>query len=660
MTKAKRPEPIAIDLEFEATSTALKNHDQKNQGKAADNPTIAFSLDDEFLNAKNERSDSNVININNIAKTQKEEVAESSFDGFEISMDDLEEVGGVHERTQATVLFNPSMLKDLEKANKAEVAPKKEAMKKEPRTDHKEKTDSRINIKIAPLGLRSAGESKDKNDQHVDLNLLDNLEMVEGIDPSSLTSEFDLNALKEQAAQEQQEQNQNFDSALEINQERPTTLEETGKLELPTADSIDLAQMEDEQASKVLVSTKANELELGSNTEIEMEISNESNQENVVDIASNVMNNMIHMDDLTQEFQINNEKHSFKNNEEENSTNEEEFSLESDAEFVDDTLEENPLDTGLFSGEKELSDPKLDFTQSEVLAQEHEKAVEENLASFDETKEFSLTDALNNDDHDTFSINDTQESISMIEEMPKLPEDAFVAESPASVVQLSDEAAKKNDFYKEIQNYRENRERIIIEESNVGAMIRELREDRDRLLLEVTQISAQFKENEQMLLSLRASLEEAKIENSILKKRQSREFDEAKYQAEVYEDKMYKALESAKIAEDKVVKLQQSIRIDFNQVKQREKELESKLELLMMDFESQVKLRDQKILDFRRKLDSLEFNLESTNLREQKAVEEKKRVEDRLTKIMKTLKHSLHTLEDEVDAPIENIGNKKR
>jgi chromosome segregation ATPase len=222
------------------------------------------------------------------------------------------------------------------------------------------------------------------------------------------------------------------------------------------------------------------------------------------------------------------------------------------------------------------------------------------------------------------------------------------------------ESSEKEDFYKQIQKYREEKEKVIIEESNVGGMIRELREDRDRLLEQVTQISAQFKEQEQTLLTLRATLEEARIENSILKKRQSKEFDEAKYQVEIYEDRMNQAIESAKLAEEKVIKLQQSIRIDFNQVKQREKELESKLELLMMDFDAQVKSRDQKILDLRRKVDSLEFNLESTNLREQKTIDEKKRVEDRLTKIMKTLKHSLHTLEDEVDVPLAKTGNKKR
>lgn len=666
MTKAKKPEPILIDLEFEATSTAIKNHAQKDQGKAVDNPTIAFSLDEDFFNTKKqEQNADNVLDLNNIAKTQKEEI-EEPFKGFDISMDDLHSVGEVHDKTQATVLFNPAMLKEAEKAKKVEA----EVHKLPPRNSPKDKTDSRINIKVKPLGLKQSETKKAKNnDDSVDLNLLDNLDMVEGLDPSSLTSEFNLKELNDSgsltapAATIQEETLESFseeetaESAIDLGEDYQATFEETGKLDLPADDSIDLNNRESDAPSKIIVAAKGNELELGEmSSEFEMEMGSEAAQPGEVDIASSVMNNMIHMDDLTQEFQIDNEKHFLKA--ETPAVVEESFELESEKNIGD----ENSLEASLFSGEKEPSDPKLDFTQSEVLAKAHEEELEELENKFEnnfedkleETKEFSLEEAMEEGEegHDTFSLN---EENSFASEMPAIPEDAFV--TGAKETRPSSE---KEDFYKQIQKYREEKEKVIIEESNVGGMIRELREDRDRLLEQVTQISAQFKEQEQMLLTLRATLEEAKIENSILKKRQSKELDEAKYQVEVYEDRMNQAIETAKIAEEKVVKLQQSIRIDFNQVKQREKELESKLELLMMDFDAQVKSRDQKILDLRRKVDSLEFNLESTNLREQKTIDEKKRVEDRLTKIMKTLKHSLHTLEDEVDAPLAKTGNKKR
>ena len=107
--------------------------------------------------------------------------------------------------------------------------------------------------------------------------------------------------------------------------------------------------------------------------------------------------------------------------------------------------------------------------------------------------------------------------------------------------------------------------------------------------------------------------------------------------------------EKSKTLQKEFDRLSQKIRIDFNKVKQREKELESQLELVTMDSQSQVKSRDMKILDLKRKIDSLEFNMENATIKEQKSREDKVRLEERLTKIMKTLRGSIKLLEDDID-----------
>jgi len=96
-------------------------------------------------------------------------------------------------------------------------------------------------------------------------------------------------------------------------------------------------------------------------------------------------------------------------------------------------------------------------------------------------------------------------------------------------------------------------------------------------------------------------------------------------------------------------RLNQKVRIDFNQVKQREKELESKLELVVMDSDSQVQTRDMKILELKRKIDSLEFNMENSSIRELKHREDKSKLEERLAKIMKTLRGSIQLIEDDLE-----------
>ena len=181
------------------------------------------------------------------------------------------------------------------------------------------------------------------------------------------------------------------------------------------------------------------------------------------------------------------------------------------------------------------------------------------------------------------------------------------------------------------------------------ATIRALREERDELLLKMKSLKGESRELEQDNLTLKANLDEAKIEISILRKRHMVEIEDLKYRTSLSEEKKSMSDEKAKLADMRREKLEQKVRIDFNQVKQREKELESKLELLSMDVESQVHSRDHKILELRRKIDALEFNMENASIKEQRSHDDKRKLEDRLNKIMKTLRHSIKNLEDDSD-----------
>ncbi len=191
------------------------------------------------------------------------------------------------------------------------------------------------------------------------------------------------------------------------------------------------------------------------------------------------------------------------------------------------------------------------------------------------------------------------------------------------------------------------------------ATIRALREEREELLLQIKNLKADSKETQQDNLTLKANLDEAKIEITILRKRHMVELEDLKYRLTMSEEKKVLADEKARQAEQRREKLEQKVRIDFNQVKQREKELESKLELLSMDVDSQVQSRDQKILELRRKIDALEFNMENASIKEQKSLDDKRKLEDRLSKMMKTLRHSIKNLEDDIDHGEEDDDHQK-
>ncbi len=181
------------------------------------------------------------------------------------------------------------------------------------------------------------------------------------------------------------------------------------------------------------------------------------------------------------------------------------------------------------------------------------------------------------------------------------------------------------------------------------ATIRQLREERATLLDEINLLKQDKKLMEQDNLGLRAELDEAKIEISILKKRHTSEVDEMKYKLRISDEKKLYAEEKAKNLQKEFDRLQHKVRMDFNQIKAREKELEGQLELAKMDSESQVTTRDKKILDLKRKIDQLEFNMENAVIKEEKSREDKQKLEDRLERIMKTLRGSIEVLEDDME-----------
>lgn len=198
------------------------------------------------------------------------------------------------------------------------------------------------------------------------------------------------------------------------------------------------------------------------------------------------------------------------------------------------------------------------------------------------------------------------------------------------------------------------------EDSNrLHATIRQLREEREELLTQIKTFKGDARELEQDNLTLKAALDESKIEISILRKRHMVEMEDFKYRLSLNEEKKALAEERARAAESKREKLEQRVRIDFNQVKQREKELETKLEMLTIDVDSQVQSRDQKILELRRKIDALEFNMENVSIKEQKSQDDKRKLEDKLNKIMKTLRHSIKNLEDDIDQATDDSQDDK-
>ena len=185
------------------------------------------------------------------------------------------------------------------------------------------------------------------------------------------------------------------------------------------------------------------------------------------------------------------------------------------------------------------------------------------------------------------------------------------------------------------------------------AIIRALRDEREALLKELQD----NKESKSRLLgenlNLEASSEELKVELSIIKRKNEEEFHEGIVGKKILKEKLLLEEEKNKRLQKDLEILGQKANIDISKIHQKEKELEGQLELLSIDSQNQISSREKKISELKREVDAMGFNMSTLVSREKKLRQEKLEVEEKLNKIMRTMRNSIQFLEEELD------GNQK-
>lgn len=181
------------------------------------------------------------------------------------------------------------------------------------------------------------------------------------------------------------------------------------------------------------------------------------------------------------------------------------------------------------------------------------------------------------------------------------------------------------------------------------ATLSNLRTDREELLKKIQMLEEEKLLHNRQTLSMRAELDEKKIELSIVRKKLNEDIAELKDRVRLEEERRLILEEKNRVLREEVEKAAQKTRIDVKKVQLRERELEQKLELLKADAETQIRNRDLKILELKRKIDGMEFDMESMQTQEKRTVESRFELEDKLEKAIKTLRSAISVLEDETD-----------
>ncbi|MEW6057089.1 MAG: response regulator [Bdellovibrionota bacterium] len=96
-------------------------------------------------------------------------------------------------------------------------------------------------------------------------------------------------------------------------------------------------------------------------------------------------------------------------------------------------------------------------------------------------------------------------------------------------------------------------------------------------------------------------------------------------------------------------KLKERVRLDIRKIRVREKELESKLEILKKDSETLISARENKILELKRKIDLLEFNYDTLQDKLEIEKQNMRAGQDKLERIAKVLRLALGIIETDAE-----------
>lgn len=318
----------------------------------------------------------------------------------------------------------------------------------------------------------------------------------------------------------------------------------------------------------------------------------------------------------------------------------------------DEVFEESGELSGLFLNSTDESDQSTQTEDSE-----YEKSLvfdpEENMGFTPSAEDELETSSEPSGSHDfqmtepTAEVSPVHEDIEpMVEEEvsfsnESIPETAkpIISKSPAS---QPSRPAGQEEYKEVVGHYNAELERL-------QATLNHLRTDREQLLKKIDVFEEDKIHHQRQMLTLRAELDEKKIETQLMKKRMGEDTQDLRYSLQLEQERRQLAEEKLKAQQEEMAAVQQKIRMEVRKVSGHERELEQQLELLKSDAETQIRNRDMKILELKRRLDAMEFDVENMSALEKKTQENKQELEVKLDKAIRTLRAAIGILE--VDDP---------
>ena len=144
---------------------------------------------------------------------------------------------------------------------------------------------------------------------------------------------------------------------------------------------------------------------------------------------------------------------------------------------------------------------------------------------------------------------------------------------------------------------------------------------------------------------MRQESEEISLNAKLLENNFYKEREEAKQKVQILEEKQRYWEQKYHEQKLKTGELSSKQHMDHKSIKRREEELEERLSLLQSDSGLQIQSREKKIMEYKRKLDLMDFDLQESILREREMKERIKDLERKLENSVSTLRTLFHDLE---------------
>lgn len=182
---------------------------------------------------------------------------------------------------------------------------------------------------------------------------------------------------------------------------------------------------------------------------------------------------------------------------------------------------------------------------------------------------------------------------------------------------------------------------LLLREQDVAALSTQLKAAKDQ----AAAIERQLKEERSRTIELSHEVHEKSQriadfdrERTVAEEAYQTELNELKFQSKAKTDKVKLLERHVRDAQEEIERIKERVRQDIRKIRVREKELENKIEIMRRDSEALLVSRENKIIELKRKLDLLEFNMDLLQNQYTKEKEINATLKERLTRVAQAVR----------------------